>query len=456
MTTTAEYEAARRARRRFLLALLGLAFVGFVARAWFATDVVPETSLPGDPRTYHLLGRNLADGLGYVRPAEVNLPDAAFTPTAEFPPGLPAIIAVATELGARRAERQALLTSLLGAGTVVLVGLLGRRLAGPAVGLVAAGIAAVHPLMVQPDAVLMSEGPYFFAISAVLLGAFAVWDHPRQWWRWAVLGALIGLAALVRPEALLLAPMLVLPLAIVRRRDAFGRGAGALLVAGAVLVLVVTPWTVRNFARFDEFVPIASNNGVVVLGANCDDVYSGREIGAWSFGCIAVTASLTPERSRIRADGPSEVEVYDYWRSEGVKYLRAHWTRLPVVVPVRVLRTAGLWNPAAQLDFDVPEGRNRTAQAVGFAVHWVLLPFAVGGAVWAWRRRRGLTAILLVPIAMALLDSAVFYGSTKMRAAAEPSLAVLAATGIVAAVLAVRAHRLRVPPEGDTDRRVGV
>ena len=454
MTTTARSDAALRSRRRFLLGLLGLALLGFVARAWFATEVVPETSLPGDPRTYHLLGRNLADGLGYVRPAEINLPGAALTPTAEFPPGLPAIIAVATELGARSPERRALLTSLLGAGTVAWVGLLGRRLAGPAVGLVAAGIVAVHPLMVQPDAVLMSEGPYFFAISAVLLSAFAAWDHAGQWWRWAVLGALIGLAGLVRPEALLLAPALVLPMAIARRRDAAWRGVGAFVLAAAVAVLVVTPWTVRNAVKLDHLVPVASNNGVVVLGANCDDVYSGREIGSWSFGCIAVVASLTPERSRISADGRNEVQVYDFWRSEGLEYMRDHWTRLPVVVPVRVLRTLGLWNPADQLDFDVPEGRNRTAQTIGFVVHWVLLPFAIGGAVWAWRRRRGLTAILLVPVAIVLAESALFYGSTKMRAAAEPSLAVLAATGVVAAVLALRARRLPAPPA--SDRRVGV
>jgi len=453
MTTTADPQAeTARARRRFLIVLGCIAAVALVIRVWFATVVVPHTALGGDPHTYHLLGTNLANGLGYVRPAEINLPAAALVPTAEFPPGLPAVIAVATKLGAQSPERQAVLTSLIGAGTVVLVALLARRLAGAAAGLVAAAIVAIHPLFFQPDAILMSEGPYFFAVSAVLLAAFAVWDHAEQWWRWAVLGALIGLGALVRPEALLFVPFLALPIAMARRKAAW-RVLGGFAVTCVVLAAVVGPWVVRNAVRFDAVVPIASNTGVVVLGSNCEQTYSGRDIGSWDFGCVAEVAGLDPAHSRITRDGPDEVQVYDYWRSKGFEYARAHLGSLPEVVPVRVLRTLGLWNPAAQLDFDVPEGRNRTAQAIGYGVHWVLLPFAVAGAFWGWRRRRGLTAILLVPIAVAVLDSAIFYGSTKMRAAAEPSIAVLAAVGMMAAVAAVRARRLPVSPGAERSER---
>ena len=453
MTTTPDPSAdAARARRRFLIGLGCIALLGLAVRVWFATVVVPHTSLPGDPRTYHYLGTNLADGLGYVRPAQINLPATALTPTAEFPPGLPGLIAVATKLGARSPERQALLTSFLGAGTVAMVGLLARRVAGSGAGLVAAAIVAIHPLFFQPDTILMSEGPYYFMVSAVLLGAFAVWDHAEQWWRWAVLGALIGLGALVRPEALLFVPLLALPIAIARRKAAWHL-LGGFAVAFGVVAVVVAPWIARNAAAFDTVVPIASNGGVVVLGSNCDATYSGRAIGSWDFGCVAVIAAVDPDRSQIERDGPNEVEVYDYWRSKGLEYMGDHLGSLPKVVPARVLRTLGLWDPSAQLDFDVPEGRNRTAQAVGYGIHWVLLPFAVAGAIWAWRRRRGLTAILLVPIAVAVLDSAIFYGSTKMRAAADPSIAVLAAVGMVAAVAWARARRVPVSPGAERSER---
>jgi len=442
METTSELGSARRAKRRFLLALFSVALIGFCARAWFATVVVPETSLPADPYTYHLMGTNMADGLGYVRPAEINLPEAALTPTSEFPPGLPAIVAVSTKLGARTPERQALLTSLVGAGTVVLIGFAGRRIGGVAVGLVAAGIVALHPLIVQPDAILMSEGPYIFGVSAVLLAAFAAWDHPEKWWRWCVFGGVIGLTAMVRAEALLFAPLLILPLAVVRRRDV-RRALASIAVGGAALLLIVGPWMIRNAVTFNRFVPIGSNSGVVVLGANCPEVYSGREIGSWSFGCVAITASLEPEKSLISREGLSEVDVYNNWMDAGLRYLGFNSTDLVKVVPVRILRTAGLWNPAAQLDFDTAEGRNRTAQVAGFFVHWLLLPFAVGGAFVAWRRGRGLASIVLVPVAIAVIDSGILYGSTKMRATAEPSLALFAALGLVAGVVALKDRRSR-------------
>ena len=48
-------------------------------------------------------------------------------------------------------------TTLLGIATVAVIGLVGRRLAGPVVGLVAAGIAAVYPNLWINDSLVMSE-----------------------------------------------------------------------------------------------------------------------------------------------------------------------------------------------------------------------------------------------------------------------------------------------------------
>lgn len=410
-----------------------IALVGLGVRVWFTLDVVPDTPLPGDPRTYHLLGTNLADGLGYVRPAEINPPAAALTPTGEFPPGLPAIVALATKLGARAPERQALLTCLVGAGTVMLVGLLGRRVGGDAVGLVAASIGAVHPLFFQPDGVLMSESPYFLLVSGILLAALGALDDPGRWWRWSILGLVIGFATLTRPEALLFVPLLVIPLGLARGRCARARAVAVSVALGATAV-VVSPWILHVSATFDRFVPVSTNAGVALLGANCDETYRGRLLGSWEFGCIAQVAARHPERSRIRAGGPTEAEVYNFWRGEGLGYLVDHLDELPKVIPVRVLRTFSLWNPRAQIDFDVPEGRNRAFQTIGYWFGLALLPFAVAGATVAWRVRHAVAAVLLVPVAVAVLDSALLYGSTKMRAVAEPSLAVLAAVGIVGLV----------------------
>lgn len=410
----------------FAIALGVIALVGLAVRLWFTLGVARGMALPFDSQTYHLLGSNLADGRGYVRPTEG-------TPTAEFPPGLPAVVALATKLGARRLEHQALATSAIGVGTVVLLGLVGRRIAGARVGLVAAGIVAVHPLFFQPDGILMSESPYLFLISGVLLSALTAYEDPSRWCRWAALGAMVGAAALTRAEALLFVPVLLVPLGLARGGSTLRLRGRAALVACLGAVVVVAPWTIRNAVTFHQFIPVSNNAGTVLLGANCRATYWGRDVGAWEFGCIAAEVARDPEHLAIGAGDRNEAETYDEWRAAGMEYAADHLVDLPRLAVVRVLRTWGLWNPATLVDFDVREGRHRMLQTVGYWVGMLLLPFAAAGAVIVGRGRRSALLIVLAPAFLALVVPMVTYGSTRMRAVAEPSLVVLATVGLVSA-----------------------
>ena len=103
----------------------------------------------------------------------------------------------------------------IGAVTIVLVGLLGRRAGGDRVGLIAAAICAAYPLMVATDGALMSETLYGALIAGTLLAAWRLLDRPAVPIALAT-GALIGLAALTRSEALLLVPLLAWPVAVPR------------------------------------------------------------------------------------------------------------------------------------------------------------------------------------------------------------------------------------------------
>ena len=55
----------------------------------------------------------------------------------------------------------------------MLVGLLGRRAGGERLGLLAAGLCAVYPLMIAVDGALMSETLYGPLIAVALLGRVA-------------------------------------------------------------------------------------------------------------------------------------------------------------------------------------------------------------------------------------------------------------------------------------------
>jgi 4-amino-4-deoxy-L-arabinose transferase-like glycosyltransferase len=300
----------------------------------------------------------------------------------------------------------------IGALTIVLVGLLGRRAGGDRVGLIAAAICAGYPLMVATDGALMSETLYGALIAGTLLAAWRMLDRPAPPIALAT-GALIGLAALTRSEALLLVPLLAWPIA-------YRGGAGWPLraaAATAATVLVIAPWTIRNFVQYERLVPISNNDSTVIAGANCDLTYSGVNMGGWDIRCIS-ERRLDDEAAQARI-----------WRDEGLTYAREHAGRLPAVAGVRLLRVWDLWQPRRQVMF--AEGRELRVTRVGLVVYFLLCALAIAGAL-ALRRRGRPLLILLAPAVAVCIAALVGYGVPRLRHGFEIPLMVLAAAGLAA------------------------
>ncbi len=397
--------------RARLAALVLVAFGIRLAAAW-ANRRFP---VAGDALTYHLEAGLLARGEGFRRVFED-------VPTAEHPPAHTVVLAAADLLGAHSTAYQRAFLGVLGSVTVGLVGLLGRRVAGERAGLIAAGLAAVYPLLWLPDAALMSETTSTLFVAACLLAAYRLLDRPSAAAA-AALGALIGLAALARGEALALLVLLVAPLA--RRAGRFAVLAGAGLAACA---LVLAPWTIRNAVTFDAPVLISTNSSGVFVGANCERTYYGDAIGAWVFSCYGAAAH------------GNEAQRMAEYRSRGLRYAREHAGRVPVVVAARLGRLLDVYRPNQGVFFAATEGRDPRASRVGIGAFWLLAPLAVAGAVLL--RRRGETlAILLAPVVLVALVAAAVYGSARLRVSAEPSLVVLAAVTLDAVLRTRRAAR---------------
>ena len=99
---------------------------------------------------------------------------------------------------------------MLGATTVGLVGLLGRRLAGDRAGLIAAVLAAAYPHLWLNDAALLSETAAAFAVVLAMLAVERFREEPSIARTWQLGGAL-ALAVLGRAELLILLPAIAIP-----------------------------------------------------------------------------------------------------------------------------------------------------------------------------------------------------------------------------------------------------
>jgi hypothetical protein len=444
---------------RFGLALGAIALVALGVRIVFIVVVAPQVPSLGDASAYHLLAEHLAHGGGYIRPFDDLLLHLQ-RPTAEYPPLFPVLLSLPARLGAHSVDQQRVFLAFVGAATVTLVGLLGRRVASPAAGLIAAALAAVYPMLFLTEATLMAESLYVALVTLVLLGAYRAYDDPKPA-RFVALGIAIGLATLTRAEGILLGVVVVVPLVAFLRglptRERALRAATALGIA----VVVIAPWTIRNAVKFHTFVPVSNNAGTLVDGANCDATYGGPQIGLWretftrsGSQAGADTAKLPQAQACFEgfdiADPHfDEASAANTDTRAGLDYARAHLGKLPKVAAVRVLRTWGLYAPRQQVDFESLEGRPRAWQRRGTVMYWILLPFAAAGAVLLRRRRRLVWPLLATAVTVTLVAAST-YGQQRFRIAAEPALLVLAAVALHAAWQRLRTSRVNSDPSPGT------
>jgi len=442
--------------RRFAFGLGAIALAALVIRVVFVVVVAPKVPALGDASAYHLLAEQLARGQGYIRPFDKLLLHRT-RPTAEYPPLFPLLLAIPARLGAHSVEQQRLFVALVGTGTVTVVGLLGRRVASPAVGLVAAALAAVYPMLLLPEATLMAESLYVLLVAGVILLAYRAFDTPTPA-RFAALGVVIGLATLTRAEGALLGVVVVVPLVFWLRGLSMRERGVRLAIAAAGALLVVAPWTIRNATTFHRFVPVSNNVATLVDGANCDPTYHGPQTGLWRETFTQNATAQPPSQAQacfagfdIADPNFDEAKASSSDLHDGLAYARHHAGSLPKVATVRVLRTWGLYAPNQQIDFESLEGRPRAWQLRGTVLYWIMLPFAVAGVVMLRRRRRLVWPFVASAVTVTVVAAAT-YGQQRFRIAAEPAILVGAAVGFVEVFRLLRTRASTARPVDATTR----
>ena len=317
-----------------------LAIVALAALAIRTAATIYHRDYPviGDALTFHLEGGHLAHGEGFRRVFED-------VPTAEHPPLFICLLALFTLLGADGFLAQKLLLGLVGTVTVVLVGLLARRVAGDRAGLVAAALAAVYPLLWLADGSLMSESLYGAARSS-----------PCCWRRYAYLDA-----RTVRRAA--------------RARRAHRPG-GADPRRGAAARAAARPRARRprrrcraRAARAPRRARGAPSRSCSRRGRSATRRPSTRPCSSppTARACGSAPTAIRPTTGRSSACGTSpatarrppgdEAQQSREYRRRGMQYLRDHAGRVPLVLAARVGRLYDVFRPAQMRVYEASEGR---------------------------------------------------------------------------------------------------
>jgi hypothetical protein len=414
-----------------------------------------------DAQAYAAIARNLDAGNGFT------VGTKATQPSSSYSPGLPLFVAGLYEATGGVHERLArVVLGVIGALSVLFAYAIARRLTcrltrpphrpgssevGAAAGergrlarnppwavenspfmvpaLLGALAVAVYPALLEYQGMLMGEPLAAALLSGGVLAALWAWDG--GWVRWLLPGGLFGALAMVRPEYLGVAVLVALVIAVRQARDDWRHSLlRAAVFLGAALVLIA-PWTIRNAAALDRFVPISTGGGQVL--------YAGTYLPS-DGDPEKVGAEVVHENPDLFAP-----QAAQHIRLEQILARLAH-ARYPEMETDKALSKLGkeqLWDDVSDhtgeyagfLATKVGRIWFHSARDIMRGFPWIVLQWALvllgllGLALLAWRRRW--EALLLATIFLAItLISALLVASPRRALVLVPLLAALAAAAL--------------------------
>ena len=411
------------------MAIVGL---GAVLRIAWAVAKATEPTGPElhDPVLYLILGDQVANGQGYSYPGD------AGGVTAYYPPGYPMFLAalmwgIGLLPGDVSPYGIALWANVaLSIATIPLVFALGRRLGSPVVGLAAAAAFAFWPNLVFHSGVLLTETLFLFLLAVLFLVAFAAPEVARSPGRWRLVsvGLLLGIAGLVRPVSLVIAPLFIL----LWWSSGVKRAVQYTAIVGVATVAVIVPWTVRNIVQMDSPVLISANFGDNFCVGNNPDATGAYGLPPYCFD--GLDAGERPEFETHRQSVTME---------RGMTWLKDHPLDAIGLIPDRLKYTL-------QRDYDgirasndygqkpvVSDDTTETLYTVSDLYYYALALVALAGLVLVvargrWADRRWQVFLLSAPVG--LLSPIITFGDPRFKMPIYPVLAICAGVAVAALV----------------------
>ncbi len=426
--------------------LLVIIVVSVVLRLGMSLALGAQLSgLPGiaDQLSYDVLAKSLLEGRGFTFGTDWWPMTAAGAPTAHWSfLYTPFLAAVYLLFGPNPAAARLTQAFVVGVLQPVLAYLIGRRMFGEAAGLAAAALTAVYAYFVYYSAALMTEPFYFTSVLASLYLAIRLADELKapdgsstHRLRWAVaLGVVLGATVLLRQVFLLFIPPMLIWIWLANGREKAATVALPALIVG----MLILPFTLFNYSRFDRFVLLNTNSGFAFFWAN-HPIYGTQflpilpdDVGSYQ--------GLIPEELRgldeAALDGELLKRGLGFVADDPVRYLQLSVSRIPAYFMFwpseqssllsNISRTSsfGLFLPFMIYGLArswIERGKASFLEPVGLLTLFVVFYSAIHLLSWALiRYRLPVDAVLVVFAGYALVDLAQRIGARR-RHAAQPA-----------------------------------
>lgn len=375
-----------------------------VRLAWLRA--VPP-AIAWDGIIYARTALRIARGMGFVDNYNNTPP---WPPTAFYPVGYPALLGLFHAMLGPGTWVAGALNVVAAAATTALVFTLARRAWGAPSAHLAAALYALSPGAVLYTSTLMTET----ASAALLVGAVALAErHTRGGSPRTALaaGVVFGVAGLVRPQTLLLAPIVALLASPSPRLVARAR---TLALVGVACAAVVLPWTARNCRVLDGCALVSVNGGSNLYIGTDPDAHGNYRALRRGEGCDRAPPEVAKDRCFGRL---------------AVARIRAHPLRWISLMPAKLQALLDYETAPASYLREAGSLRPTTAERLGrwlTAAHRLVCLLALLVLV----ARRGPVprpaALCLGGVVGSLAVHAVFFGGDRYHMVFLPLLAVIA------------------------------
>jgi tetratricopeptide (TPR) repeat protein len=421
-------------RERLLVGLLGLVALGLRCLYVYQSDASPFFDFPQvDAKTYAQAATRMAvDGQWQGDP----------TPFWQ-PPLYPYFLGLVFALFGPDYYIARLVQAVLGAVNCVLIYFLGRQIFSSAVGLAAAGLAAIYGPLLFFDAELLP--PTVAVLLDLLLLLSLPWALSGGYLRRLVPGLLFGLAALCVANILLFLPFALCWLLWQDGNLSYQQRLLRTLPLLLGAFLVIAPVSLRNYLVGDDWVLISSNAGInFFIGNNADyqktvSIQPGPE---WR-------KLVARPKSEAGIDRPAQKSRFFF--AQAWKFIRTHpldYGRL------LLYKTYLFWHGhESGRNQDLYYARNfssllslllwKSSIAYPFGV---LAPLALLGIGFLWRaglQRKSGSVLLLLFLLSYALSVVLFFVTARYRLPVVPVLLLFAAYGARQCYYLAQERRMR-------------
>ena len=264
-------------RRMLVISLAASVVIRVIAALYLGNSV---EVLPGtfDQVSYHNLALRVVDGHGFTFGEPWWPATAAGAPTAHWSflyTGY--LILVYKVFGLNPVVARIIQAVIVGLLQPYLAYRIARYVFNPVTGLAAAILTAFYAYFIYYSATLMTEPFYILAILGSLLISMRIVgkvpsENPEpssplpkeNVWMGVYLGLALGTAVLMRQLFLLVVPFIFLWVWWASGK----RNWRSLLISGLMIIVMVIPFTVFNYLRFDRFVLLNTNAGYALFWSN--------------------------------------------------------------------------------------------------------------------------------------------------------------------------------------------